>query len=107
MIRFATIAPRPDPYPDPTAGLHTWPPPGPMPRPRVLLINEDADGTASLYGYAADGTFAGDTWNQSIADAESQAAHDHGPNLSPWRDSASNDLNEAIVAALRAAVNEP
>lgn len=54
-----------------------------MPMPSVLVIKEQPDGFY-LIGYAADGTFAGDTWHQDLGDAKAQAAFAYGGHLGPW-----------------------
>ena len=56
-----------------------------MPRPRVLLMQETAEGWF-LFGYAADGTFSGDTWHESADDALHQAEREYAGELSPWRE---------------------
>lgn len=100
MILTAILGPCPDPYPDPQSKLGKWPPPGPMARPRVLLLNTQ---TAIVYGYAADGEFAGDSWYESNDLAKAAIAREYGIDLGPWEAAESNDLNEAIVVALKKA----
>jgi hypothetical protein len=38
-----------------------------------------------LYRYTADGTFAGDTWHQSLDDAKGQADFEYGKALGSWQ----------------------
>lgn len=54
-----------------------------MPMPSVLLIEERPDGFY-LMGYAADGTFAGDTWHQNLEEAQAQATFAYDGYLGPW-----------------------
>ena len=55
-----------------------------MPWPRVVII--DAEETAMMYRYAADGTFAGDTWHQSFEDAQAQADYEYAGALGEWQE---------------------
>lgn len=59
--------------------------PTPMPRPDVLLLEEDENGHAFLYRYTAAGDFAGDTWHETAADARDAAAEEYGEEVvGPW-----------------------
>ena len=68
-----------------------WLPPGaaiPLPTPiRDLLldieIQSDGDGYLLCY-MSQDGTFSGDTWHQSMAEAEQAAQQDFGVQPSQW-----------------------
>ena len=75
--------------------------PGPMPRARVLLLCEDAGG-AIVYGYAADGTFAGDTWFESTDVARDAFAQRYPEHLGPWR-TTHEPVDTAVMTALREA----
>lgn len=82
--RYATVRPEPPGYERRTR--HTWglpPDDRLMPWPAVLIIEQSAT-DAMLYRYAADGTFAGDTWHESTPDAEAQAEFEYGELLSDW-----------------------
>ena len=48
-------------------------------------MQETAEGWF-LFGYAADGTFSGDTWHESADDALHQAEREYAGELSPWRE---------------------
>ena len=54
-----------------------------MPLAEVLLIEVETDGVF-LFRLTADGLFAGDTWHQSIQEAQEQAKFEFGPDLSNW-----------------------
>jgi hypothetical protein len=59
--------------------IHTWN--GvPMSWPRVLLIE-----AGMTYRYAADGTFAGDTWRASDEEAKHAATLEYGGRLTRWQ----------------------
>src|SRR3954469_25343141 len=99
MIFVAIVGPRPDPYP--TVEEPRWPKPGPMPAPRVLLLREEAGGVI-VYGYAADGTFAGDTWFESIDVAKDASEQRYREGLGPWRPT-HEPFDAAVMTALREA----
>ena len=53
-----------------------------------------------MYRYAADGTFAGDTWHESIPDAKKQAEFEYAAALSEWKEVPPN-VKDAVEFALR------
>ena len=55
-----------------------------LPGTRVVLLLKQSKGFY-LYRYSSEGVFAGDTWHQSLEDAEHQAAFEFGANLGPWQ----------------------
>ena len=56
-----------------------------MPHPHVVLAVSDGT-SAMLYRYAADGTFAGDTWHESLEEAKAAAEEEYGLALQAWRE---------------------
>jgi hypothetical protein len=54
-----------------------------MPFPDVVLIEGDAT-QAMTYRYGANGEFCGDTWDESLEAAKSQAAEEYGDALGEW-----------------------
>jgi hypothetical protein len=54
-----------------------------MPSPSGLLIEAKDDGVF-LYRFAADGQFAGDTWHESVSDAQEQASFEFEMCHSKW-----------------------
>jgi hypothetical protein len=58
-----------------------------LPMATVLVLEETIErGHRSylLIRYAADGTFAGDTWHSTIDEAVEQASYEFGEALGPW-----------------------
>ena len=55
-----------------------------------------------MFRYAADGTFAGDTWHESIADAYEQAEYEYQGVLSEWR-TVPSSVEDTVEFALKAA----
>jgi hypothetical protein len=55
-----------------------------------------------LYGYTATGEFCGDTWHQSIEDAQDQAACEFGYALGEWEEvpSGIDDARDYALAQL-------
>jgi hypothetical protein len=51
---------------------------------KLLLLEEHTDGFF-LIRYAADGSFAGDTWHSSLEEAQEQASFEFGDLLTGWR----------------------
>ena len=56
-----------------------------LPQGRVLVIEQKPDGIF-LYRYAPDGTFAGDTWHQSVEEALEQADYEYGHLVARWQE---------------------
>jgi hypothetical protein len=54
-----------------------------MARAAILSIEVEDDGVF-LYRFAADGAFAGDTWHQTIEEAQEQATFEFGHAISDW-----------------------
>lgn len=57
-----------------------------LPVADVVLLIAGADPGAMLFRYTAYGEFAGDTWHQTVSDAEEQAAFEYEDALQPWLD---------------------
>ena len=55
-----------------------------MPRAQYLILRQTSEGSF-LYRYAADGTFAGDTWHSTLDDAKHQATEEFGESF-VWQD---------------------
>ena len=55
----------------------------PLPRARIVVMEQDNEGV-SLYRYAADGTFGGDTWHPTQDEAREQARFEYGDALGRW-----------------------
>jgi len=72
-----------------------------MPWARVVIIETQGD-SAMMFRYAADGTFAGDTWHESIADAYEQAEYEYQGVLSEWR-TVPSSVEDTVEFALKAA----
>jgi hypothetical protein len=71
---------------EPRRTRHTW---GSdlMPWPAVLILEVGArTGNCMLYRYAADGTFAGDTWAETQEEAFTQAAWEYEGSLGSWQE---------------------
>jgi hypothetical protein len=56
-----------------------------LPRPDVVVIESESEGNVFLYRLTRSGEPCGDTWHQSIEDAQHQAAYEYGELLSEWR----------------------
>ncbi len=56
-----------------------------LPRPTYVEIKVDDAGHAMLYRYRDDGTFCGDTWHESLHDAQEQATHEYGISEPAWQ----------------------
>jgi hypothetical protein len=69
---FASIAASAEP-----PGTRHWINGEPAARPLVVILETTTDGTF-LFRYAADGTFAGDTWHIDVDDARDQATYEFG-----------------------------
>ena len=72
-----------------------------MPWPRIVVIEEKPDGIF-LYRFAQDGTFAGDTWHQSLEDAKHQALAEYGDTLHSWEQVPPTEPDAAQYALRRA-----
>lgn len=66
-------------YPAPISGSR----PEPLAWPRVVIIELRIDGVF-LVRYADDESFAGDTWHQSLEDAQLQAVSEYGQQVGDW-----------------------
>ncbi len=62
-----------------------------MSQPRMVIIAEE-DSSIFLYRFAANGTFAGDTWHDNVENARHQAAFEYGNGLGEWQP-APDDIN--------------
>jgi hypothetical protein len=51
----------------------------------ILLVVDDMPG-AMLFRYTAHGEYGGDTWHQTVGDAEEQAVFEYEEALLPWMD---------------------
>lgn len=51
---------------------------------QLVLIEAEFDGSAQIYRYALDGELAGDTWHQTLGEAEEQLMFEYGNALGPW-----------------------
>ena len=69
-----------------------------MPSPSGLLIEANDDGVF-LYRFAANGQFAGDTWHQSVGDAQEQASFEFDKCLSKWL-AVPDDVTDAVAFCL-------
>lgn len=56
-----------------------------MPDPAWLVIEISQDGHF-LYRYTDSGGFAGDTWHQTLEDAQHQAELEYGSQVADWVD---------------------
>jgi len=56
-----------------------------MPVPALLVITEESNGFL-LTGYSVDGEYCGDTWHQTLEDAQDQAQYDHAGFVGPWNE---------------------
>jgi len=106
MILYAILDPRPDPYPDPTARFDQPSEKGEFPASRVYVLEPQSDGDVIVCGYAADGEFSGDTWYATPQDAMDSLRSDHADALSDWRETGTDDLEEAAKIALMAAARK-
>jgi hypothetical protein len=69
--RYSTTSDRPTAY---------------LPRPDVLLMEVAQDRRATLFRYAADGEYCGETWHASVEEAMDEAAHEYGEAIiGPWQ----------------------
>jgi len=55
-----------------------------LPWPRVVFVEVGAS-DAMLYRYSSDGSFCGDTWHESEADAREMAEWEYEGLISEWR----------------------
>ena len=55
----------------------------PMPWPSILVVEADKTG-AMVFRFAVDGTFGGDTWHESLADAHRQVAWEYQGVVGEW-----------------------
>ena len=94
----ATVAPAPSGRDRKT--LHTWNG-EPMPWPAVVLL-ELHDNGSMAFRYAADGSFAGDTWHESVDSAQAALKSEYGELLSAWRP-VPDDEPDATAFVLRIA----
>lgn len=69
--------------------------------PRVLVIEFRSDGIF-LMRYADDGCFAGDTWHQSLEEAQLQAVDEYGDRVGEWRTIPSDVQDRGAFALARA-----
>ena len=70
----------------------------PMPRPYALLIETKIDGVF-LFRITADGQFAGDTWHQSITEAQEQASFEFEDCVSDWT-AVPDDVEDPVAFCL-------
>jgi hypothetical protein len=67
--------------------VHSWADPGGAKRfmafPHVVLAEGDS-ASVMLYRYRCDGEFCGDTWHESLQEAQEQAQYEYGPALGNW-----------------------
>lgn len=78
-----------------------------FPPARVLLLRELEEGGFLLDRLAVDGSEAGDTWHQSVAEAENQAKFEYGDALSAWQDIPATVVNVQQFAVQCARGNVP
>jgi hypothetical protein len=71
-----------------------------MPRAAILSIEVEDDGVF-LYRFAADGAFAGDTWHQTVEEAQEQATFEFASAISNWI-AIPPDEEDAVAFALKA-----
>lgn len=57
-----------------------------MPAAEYVAIEEHSGSGIFLVRYLEDGTEVGDTWHQSLDDAEAQAVYEFGDRLQGWRE---------------------
>jgi hypothetical protein len=57
----------------------------PLPVPTRVEIEVEQTGHAMLYRYQDDGTFCGDTWHETLADAMHQADYEYGIPAEAWQ----------------------
>ena len=55
-----------------------------LPRPDLLLIETWSQGVY-LFRLTAGGEYAGDTWHESIVEAQQQAEYEYGEALAEWQ----------------------
>ncbi|MGE3843378.1 MAG: hypothetical protein AB7I50_17545 [Vicinamibacterales bacterium] len=75
----------------------------PLPRPHVLVIEEESAGSVFLYRMTQGGKSGGDTWHQSLADAKHQADYEYGDAVGTWSEIPGDvrDARDFAVAAVR------
>ncbi len=56
----------------------------PMPPAEIVLLEVLDDGSAFLYRFTRNGTFAGDTWHECREDAEAQVEFEYGDAVGAW-----------------------
>ena len=112
FIRKALVLRRPEAASLPLTKHYAGFPPGigndgdsrePLPMARVLVLEETIErGKRSflLIRYAADGSFAGDTWHLTIDDALEQASFEFGDAHGPWID-VPPDVDDARAFVVR------
>lgn len=59
---------------------------------KLLVIDEDSEGIF-LIRYAADGSFAGDTWHPSLEEAEEQVSYEFGERFTAWEELGSESFD--------------
>ncbi|TAH50148.1 MAG: hypothetical protein EYC68_14960 [Chloroflexota bacterium] len=69
-----------------------------LPWPRVLMIEEQSGGVF-LFRFGEDGSFAGDTWHDSMDDAKRQAEYEYGDSLGEWKQMPSG-IKDPVAFAL-------
>jgi hypothetical protein len=75
-----------------------------LPIADVVLLIAGADPGVMLFRYTAYGEFGGDTWHQTVADAEEQAAFEYDDALQPWME-VPGDVSDAHEFAVRYAAD--
>jgi hypothetical protein len=71
-----------------------------MAKAAILSIEVEDDGVF-LYRFAADGAFAGDTWHQTMEEAQEQAKFEFGNAISNWI-AIPPDEKDVVAFALKA-----
>jgi hypothetical protein len=68
----------------------------------VLEVGTIDEQGVFLYGYSATGEFCGDTWHQSIEDAQNQAVYEFGDGVGEWEEvpSGIEDARDYALAQL-------
>jgi hypothetical protein len=74
-----------------------------LPRPDVLVIEEESEANVFLYRLTRNGEPCGDTWHQSVDDARHQAVYEYGDAIGEWQSIPPevSDPQEFAVAAVR------
>lgn len=70
--------------------------PEPLAWPRVAIITIDPEGVF-LDRFSEDGSSGGDTWHESIEDAQAQALSEYNGALLPWAEIPSELDDEAAI----------